>query len=114
MSGQRGRRLDADAWGEVLERFVVAGTTVAEFCERERLSTSSFYRWRDRVQSAHTRAVEPRLASTADVAVRARGADFIELGSLAGSSREADSDLELRLDLGGGVVLQITRRCVSG
>lgn len=112
MSGQRWRRLDAGTWGEVLERFAVAGTTVGEFCERERLSTSSFYRWRDRLQSARTdtRAVEPRLPSAAGVAERPRAAHFIELGSLAGSSRDADSGLELRLDLGGGVVLQITRR----
>ncbi len=110
MSGQRRRRLDAGTWGEVLERFAVAGATVGEFCERERLSTSSFYRWRARLQSAHTRAVEPRLPRATGVAVRPRAADFIELGSLAGSSRDADSGLELRLDLGGGVVLQITRR----
>jgi hypothetical protein len=110
MSGQRRRRLDAGAWREVLERFAAAGTAVDKFCERERLSTSSFYRWRDRLQSADARAVELRLPSATGVAVRPRAADFIELGSLAGSSRDADSGLELRLDLGGGVVLQITRR----
>lgn len=110
MSGQRRRRLDAGSWREVLGRFAAAGTTVDEFCDRERLSTSSFYRWRERLQSAGTQSADPRLPGARGVAVRASTADFIELGSLAGSARSADSGLELRLDLGGGVVLQIMRR----
>lgn len=112
MSGQRRRRLNAGTWREVLERFAAAGTTVDKFCEGERLSTSSFYRWRERLQAAGTRAVEPRQprARASGVAVRPGAADFIELGSLAGPSRCAGGGLEVRLDLGGGVVLQITRR----
>lgn len=110
MSGQRRRRLDAGAWREVLERFAAASMTVDEFCGREGLSTSSFYRWRERLQSAAAmQAIEPRLPRATGVAVRPNAAGFIELGSLAGSSG-IDSGLELRLELGGGVVLQITRR----
>jgi hypothetical protein len=110
MSGQRRRRLDAGTWREVLERFAAAGTTVDEFCGRERLSPSSFYRWRERLQSAGTPAMEPRQPRGSAVAERPGAADFIELGSFAGASRGAGSCLELHLDLGGGVVLQITRR----
>jgi hypothetical protein len=110
MSGQRRRRLDAGTWREVLDRFAAAGMTVEEFCGRERLSTSSFYRWRERLQSTGTQAVEPRLPRADGVAVPPSAADFIELGSLAGSSHSVGSGLELRLDLGGGVVLQVMRR----
>ena len=44
------------------------------------------------------------------LAVQPAAASFIDLGSLAGSRRDAGNSLELRLDLGGGVVLQIVRR----
>lgn len=110
MAGQRRRRLDAATWREVLRRFDVAGTTVGEFCARERLSASSFYRWRERLQAAGTQVVEPRLPRVTGVAVSPTAAGFIDLGSLAESSRGIGGGLELRLDLGGGMVLQIIRR----
>jgi hypothetical protein len=109
MGGQRRRRLDARTWREVLERFAAAGMTVGEFCGRERLSPSSFYRWRDRLQTASTHAVAPRQPRAAGVAVPPSAAHFIELGSLASSRNIGGSGLELHLDLGGGVVLRITR-----
>ncbi len=109
MSGQRRRRLDAQTWREVLERFAAAGMTVGEFCGRERLSPSSFYRWRDRLHTASTQAVAARPLRDAGVAVAPGPAHFIELGSLASSRDVGGSCLELHLDLGGGVVLRITR-----
>jgi len=42
--------------------------------------------------------------------VRPRAAGFIDLGHLATPPRDAGAGVELRLDLGGGVVLQIVRR----
>ena len=42
--------------------------------------------------------------------VQPSAASFIDLGSLAGVHGDAANSLELRLDLGGGVVLQIVRR----
>lgn len=110
MAGQRRRRLNAGAWREVLERFAAAGTTVDKFCEGERLSTSSFYRWRERLQTAGAPAVALRQRRASGVMAQASAAGFIELDSLAVPSRSAGSGLELRLDLGGGVVLQITRQ----
>jgi putative transposase len=111
MGGQRRRRLDAGTWGQVLERFAAAGTTVGEFCARERLSASSFYRWRERLQAGGTSAmVESRLPRVAGVEMSPGAAGFIDLGSLPESSCGAGGGLELRLDLGGGVVLQIIRR----
>lgn len=110
MGGQR-RRLDPRSWREVMRRFGEAGTTVSAFCAREGLSTSSFYRWRERLGSSGGAAgAAPRRAGRSELAVRPSAAGFIELGHLAAPSREAGADLELRLDLGGGVVLQIVRR----
>jgi hypothetical protein len=54
--------------------------------------------------------VEPRLPRVTGVAVSPSAAGFVDLGSLADASRGTGGGLELRLDLGGGVVLQIIRR----
>jgi transposase-like protein len=110
MSGRRRRRLDAGTWREVMRRFEAAGATVSEFCAREGLNESSFYRWRTRVGAPSGVPVTARSPGERTLAVRPSAASFIELGSLAGSRREAGNSLELRLDLGGGVVLQIVRR----
>jgi hypothetical protein len=45
-----------------------------------------------------------------ELSLPSTAAGFIDLGRLAGPSHEAGAGLELRLDLGGGVVLQIVRR----
>ena len=114
MGGQRRRRLDAGTWSQVLERFAAAGTTVGEFCARERLSASSFYRWRERLQSSGMQAVRPRQPQQprggTSVALSPSAAGFIDLGHLPDLSRGGEGVLELRLDLGRGVVLQIIRR----
>jgi hypothetical protein len=110
MGGQR-RRLDASSWREVLLRFAEAGMTVSEFCAREGLNKSSFYRWRERFALCSKAAVQaPRRSERAELAALPAAAGFIDLGHLAGPTRDAGGALELRLDLGGGVVLQIVRR----
>ena len=110
MGGQR-RRLDARSWREVMLRFDDAGTTVSAFCAREGLSTSSFYRWRERLGWAvGAGGAAPRRSGRSELAVQPTGAGFIDLGHLATPPRDAGAGVELRLDLGGGVVLQIWRR----
>jgi hypothetical protein len=92
-------------------RFGEAGTTVNAFCAREGLSASSFYRWRERLGSVgDAGGAAPRRGGRSERAVPPRAAGFIDLGHLATPTREASAGLELRLDLGGGVVLQIVRR----
>lgn len=104
-------RMDGRSWREVMLRFGEAGATVSEFCAREGLSTSSFYRWRERLGSVDdARDAAPRRSGRSQLAVQPSGAGFIDLGHLAGPSRDSGGALELRLDLGGGVVLQIVRR----
>jgi hypothetical protein len=39
----------AAVWQERLRRYERAGLTVAEFCQRERVSIPSFYQWRKRL-----------------------------------------------------------------
>jgi len=104
MGGVKRRRLDLSSWREVMGRFDAAGTSVQAFCAGEGLSTTSFYRWRERLD--HEVAAATRRSTTP--AVRAHSATgFVELGSLLAGGGSA---LELKLDLGGGVLLQLTRR----
>jgi putative transposase len=100
------RHLDARAWREVFRRFEGSGDTVVEFCKREGLNKSSFHRWRQRLATATAQAStaqEPG-GPTQPSAL----ASFIEMGSMAAASTAA-ARLEFRLDLGGGLVLQLVR-----
>lgn len=88
------------AWRGVLARFEGSGLTAVAFCAREGVSSKSFYRWRSRLDGAADRPPARNKASVTNTA-----AGFIDLGALRGGS----SRLELRLDLGGGVLLHLVR-----
>lgn len=100
------RQLDAQAWREVFHRFDGGGESVVGFCKREGLNKSSFHRWRQRL------AATPAIASTArQVRAAARpspAAKFIEMGSMSAAGAPAQR-LDVRLELGGGLVLQLVR-----
>jgi transposase-like protein len=90
--------LGAETWREILERFAGGGMAVEAFCEQEGISPQSFYRWRARLGAT---------PESATPAMRAP-AGFVDLGALAGDALSS-SRLELKLDLGGGVLLQLIR-----
>ena len=99
---KRIRRNDTQ-WRALLSRFSTSGLSVAAFCEREAVSTASFYRWRGltgRHGGGETGAVPSKSA-------------FVDLGTL-GTPPSAPisfaAPLDLRLDLGGGVTLHLVRR----
>lgn len=98
-SGGGGREGKRNEWRERLARFATSGQSVKEFCLWEGVSTASFFRWRG-------------LLGNGDGPARPDDA-FIEV-DLARVGPEACAvpvaPLELRLDLGHGVVLTITRR----
>ena len=114
--GLKRRRLNARAWRELLKRFDTAGVTVDEFCQGERLSRSTFNRWRARlqVQSGDSLALARRRASgekTRAPALAPSPTPFVDLGLLGAANAGAPAPaLELRLELGGGVVLHLVRR----
>lgn len=87
-------------WRQRLARYAANGRDIKQFCLAESVSEATFYRWRK------------QLAATND-AVPAAG--FIDVGVMppAPSMTQCDSGsvaLEVRLDLGHGLVLQIVRR----
>jgi transposase-like protein len=90
-------------WRQRLARFAACGQPIKPFCKAELVSDATFYRWRK------------QLAETGD-ATPAVG--FVDVGVMS-SAPEAQSmtqdqlasaALEVRLDLGHGVVLHIVRR----
>lgn len=103
----RRRHLDVQSWCDVFRRFEGSGDSVVGFCKREGLNTSSFHRWRRRLTTTTAAAVstsqEPR-----EAARQSETANFIEVGSM-GAANEPAARLELRLELGGGLVLQLVR-----
>jgi hypothetical protein len=101
------RHLSAQVWREVFDRFEGSGESVTGFCKREGLHTSSFQRWRQRLAAPApapmtTQAQQPRGATR-----QAPMPGFIEMGSVAAA--DPAGRLEVRLDLGGGLVLQLVR-----
>lgn len=98
------RRLGAEAWRMLLGRFGASGLTVSAFCAREGVSAASFYRWRS--QLGPESEVAQRLPSAPVVKRGAAKTAFVDLGAL-GRSGALSSRFELRLELGGGLVLSL-------
>jgi transposase-like protein len=98
---QRVQRRSVETWRELVARHDRSGLSVQAFCRQERLNAWTFYGWRSRLRKSAA-VVEDR------VVVREQNREtpgFIDLGALSGVS----SRCEIRLDLGGGVVLQVVR-----
>jgi hypothetical protein len=121
--GGKRRRLSARAWREVLERFEAAAVTVDEFCRDEGLSRSSFNRWRSRLHVRPSGAlalahqgVGEKPHSTSPSSPSPLSSPFVDLGlmgatnAMTPSAVTSPAALDLRLDLGGGIVLHLQRR----
>lgn len=89
-------------WRQRLARFAACGLPVKEFCQSEAISTASFYRW------------QKELELSGDAGPMAAG--FIDAGALRVERKavplneDAGAGLEIRLELGHGLVLHIARR----
>ena len=89
-------------WRALLSRFSTSGLSVAAFCEREAVSTASFYRWR---------GLTGQRDGGEGVSVPNQSA-FVDLGALntpPSAPISFPAPLDLRLDLGGGVTLHLVR-----
>jgi hypothetical protein len=96
----RRRRHGAKTWRRILGRFEESGLTARAFCAREHISRQSFYGWRSRLGGDSDQAL---VAKAAQLTSPASG--FIDVGDL----RSGALRMEVRLDLGAGVVLSIAR-----
>lgn len=102
MQQSKRRRLSAEAWRGLVDRFEAGGLPAEGFCQQEGISLSSLNRWRLKFR----RGADERSAKlSARPVATAAAVEFVDLGALrAGGSR-----IELRLEFGGGVVLQLSR-----
>jgi hypothetical protein len=85
------RRLGTQAWREMVARFSSSGLSAEVFSQRERVSLASLKRWQKELEGKQAPA--------------AVSGGFLELGSL----RSVGSRFEVRLDLGDGVLLTLSR-----
>lgn len=101
MKQKRVKRSEA-TWRELFVRQAASGVTVAEFCRSEGINAGLFRRWRMALaRSGARKRQQPRK----EAALRVPAAPFIDLGGL----RTEGARFEVRLDLGGGMVLSIAR-----
>ena len=100
---QTTKRRSAETWRAVVARFAQSGMTEEAFCEGEGVSAKLFHRWRMKRGKAMPRAVVDKSARVAPSPSSSAG--FVDLGPL----KDGGSKLEMRLDLGGGVLLHVVR-----
>jgi hypothetical protein len=84
----------------LLSRFDGSGLGATAFCRREGISTASLYRWRAEASGAIDRG---------DVGGEERASAFVDLGALR-THTLAGPRLDLKLELGDGLVLHLVRR----
>ncbi len=92
-----GQQRSAQVWRSLVSGFANSGLGLAAYCAREGICKGSFYRWRALLGGRVKRAAVALPKSVAPEPA------FVDLGPLAAPSAR----LELRVDLGGGVVLHI-------
>ncbi|HEY9107624.1 MAG TPA: transposase [Roseateles sp.] len=113
MSAKRRRHLSEEQWRELLGRFEPGMETVAEFCRREGVCAASFYGWRSRLTGQSGAASRSERKARTASALSGRTGSFVDLGPLmptaAPALTEVSAGLLLRLELGEGMVLQISR-----
>ncbi|MFM9886538.1 MAG: IS66 family insertion sequence element accessory protein TnpA [Burkholderiales bacterium] len=96
-------------WRALVSAFEASGLSMPAFCQREGIAESTFYAWRARLRGGRRRV-------KAAVPGATRG--FVPLGVIGASgvpalasptATDTASCLEIKLDLGGGVVLHLRR-----
>jgi putative transposase len=97
-------RRSESAWREIVSRQAESGLSVRAFCEREGINVARLYGWRSRLQQEAQGESQAVRAPRKSRQEKPTG-EFIDLGALS-SSR---SRFEVRLDLGGGVLLHLVR-----
>ncbi len=90
-------------WRQRLARFAAKGQEVKAFCQAESVSEATFYRWRKQLTGTGGAAPAGGFIDVGVVSPVAAVASMTQC-------EPAGAALEVRLDLGHGLVLQIVRR----
>ena len=95
---QSGKQME---WQRRLARFAGSGQQLKQFCLAERVSTATFYRWHKLLGKAASAVPDARFIDVGPMPAAPRATPKVEPASAA---------LEVRLELGHGLVLHIVRR----
>jgi putative transposase len=101
MTGSRkgkGQRRSRSQWRSLLGKVGASGLCVEAFCRREGIIAASFRRWRCLLSDA---------VDSGDIVGHDRAPGFVDLGTL--SSQSPSLRLDLKLDLGEGLVVHLAR-----
>ncbi len=96
---KRHQRRSPDQWRALIEAQARSGLSQAAFCEREGLCAGSFWNWRRRLQDSVAEGAPDSIAQS-------RPPTFVEIGT---TSRPLEAGWKVRLDLGAGIVLELSR-----
>jgi hypothetical protein len=99
-SGRRVRR-SREQWQSLVARYESGSLSAKQFCQQEDISQPSLWRWRALLSGG-------RPGGLGDVVEQAPRGPFIDAGVL-GLDRNDGGRLELKLELGGGLVLHLVR-----
>jgi putative transposase len=93
---------DEAAWREIFARQAASGLLISQFCRQEKITPGVYRRWRTLLLGNPPGARKPRAPAGAATPAPA----FVDLGAL---KQNGSSRCEVRLELGGGVVLSVVR-----
>jgi transposase-like protein len=89
---------NVEQWRELSSKQADSGLSVEQFCEAEGINPGVFYTWRRRLEGPG-RVARKKPSKAAE--------PFIELGAVP--SRRAQERCEVRMDLGGGILVSVVR-----
>jgi transposase-like protein len=88
-------RKSAEQWQAIMLAYDDSGLTQEDFCIRESLALSTFYKWRQQLTGGKPKRRDQKEPM------------FVELGSVQGADKKKHWDLEL--SLGDGIVLRLSQ-----
>lgn len=96
----KGSRRSRREWRSLLAKFDDSGLSIDAFCRREAISAASLYRWRNLLSEGDDGGAAMMVSTTEPA--------FVDLGTLD-SATPARPQIDLKLDLGDGLVLHLVR-----
>ena len=93
-------RRNRNEWQSLLSGFEQSALSVEAYCRRESISAASFYRWRG--------ILSGKALMRSDVTARDTAPAFVDIGALNAAPVHRPR-LDLKLDLGEGLVLHLVR-----
>lgn len=89
-----------------MRQYEAENTTIKAFCQQRKIVESTFYRWLSVLRNDEVIS-QPSQSNAVQSEVQPKSSDFLDIGAI---NLNQSSSLELRLDLGDGVVLTLSRR----